>query len=583
MENINMNPAENASSVALKSMFKAIEESKCFRIEAGAGAGKTYSLIQAINFSFEKYGCILKTKKKRIACITYTNVAKNEIIERTEHNPLILAETIHAFCWSLLSNFQKQIRNCLSELSERWKERIEEYGDISKQKIVYDLGYPSITETEITLHHDDVIRLMTMFLKEKKFVTIISSIFPIIFIDEYQDTNIDLANAIVENIIDEDVKVIIGLFGDHWQKIYGSNSCGLIQSKKDKIVEIGVEANFRSDLHIVNILNKMRPELSQRCYNPQSSGMVYVFHSNDWKGSRRTESHWKGDLPSEIARDYLEKVKIYIRSLGVEEEKTKILMLTNTLLANEQGYSNLASVFSDNDDFLKLNDAYVKYFVEVVEVISNLFSQKKYGEMFGLLGNENFRIKNKTDKEIWSKNIGQLIEIRSTGTIDEIVSFLAKTKRPRLSSKIEDKEEMLARYSSYPDEKKEELKKAYDKINALKKVSYLEVIALTKYINDQTPFATNHGVKGAQFDNVISVFGRGWNQYNWNQMLEWFVTGVPDGKDDAFERSRNLFYVACSRAKHNLFLVFTQELSSVSLQLLTEWFGQSAILSIESL
>lgn len=73
-------------------------------------------------------------------------------------------------------------------------------------------------------------------------------------------------------------------------------------------------------------------------------------------------------------------------------------------------------------------------------------------------------------------------------------------------------------------------------------------------------------MKGAEFENVLVVCGRGWNQYNWNQMLEWSNTAVPDEKIDTFERNRNLFYVACSRPKKRLAILFTQQLSSLGNQ-----------------
>ena len=56
-------------------------------------------------------------------------------------------------------------------------------------------------------------------------------------VDEYQDTNRELADAIVKHLIDSDYDVIVGLFGDHWQKIYGSRACGLIED--ESIIEIG--------------------------------------------------------------------------------------------------------------------------------------------------------------------------------------------------------------------------------------------------------------------------------------------------------------------------------------------------------
>lgn len=115
----------------------------------------------------------------------------------------------------------------------------------------------------------------------------------------------------------------------------------------------------------------------------------------------------------------------------------------------------------------------------------------------------------------------------------------------------------------------------------MKAIKYSEVITLTNYINDKTPFSTKHGVKGAEFENVLVVCGRGWNQYNWNQMLEWSNTAVPDEKIDTFERNRNLFYVACSRPKKRLAILFTQQLSSLGITTLKKWFGTQNIHSFD--
>ena len=73
---------------------------------------------------------------------------------------------------------------------------------------------------------------------------------------------------------------------------------------------------------------------------------------------------------------------------------------------------------------------------------------------------------------------------------------------------------------------------------------------------------------------MIIVLGRGWNQYNWNQFLEWMHSGnVPADKQDSFERNRNLFYVACSRPRKRLCLLFTQQLSDNALASLNNLFG----------
>ena len=80
-------------------------------------------------------------------------------------------------------------------------------------------------------------------------------------------------------------------------------------------------------------------------------------------------------------------------------------------------------------------------------------------------------------------------------------------------------------------------------------------------------------MKGAEFENVLVILGRGWNQYNWNQFLEWFPDRYPKDKEDSYLRNRNLFYVACSRPKRNLALLFTQELSQSAINTLESWFG----------
>jgi len=77
---------------------------------------------------------------------------------------------------------------------------------------------------------------------------------------------------------------------------------------------------------------------------------------------------------------------------------------------------------------------------------------------------------------------------------------------------------------------------------------------------------------------VLVVIGRGWNQYNFGEMLELAgMQAVPAAKQTAYERNRNLFYVTCSRPKRRLALLFTQQLSPIALSTLARWFGSDAI------
>ena len=198
--------------------------------------------------------------------------------------------------------------------------------------------------------------------------------------------------------------------------------------------------------------------------------------------------------------------------------------------------------------------------------------------MFKAIGLGTIKMKKHSDKSLWNINLNELSKIRESGTIGEVIDYLKTSKRPRLSIKVEEAEKRLAQFSLLTDA--EEIikeKSFYDKISSLRSIHYSELIALSAYLDDKTPFSTKHGVKGAQFENVLVVFGRGWNNYNWNDFLEWSKLGIPKGKEDAFERNRNLFYVSCSRPKKKLALVFTQKLSISAIQTLELWFGKEKI------
>ncbi|MDN5476770.1 MAG: UvrD-helicase domain-containing protein [Chryseobacterium sp.] len=576
-----ISPAEQASIECIKNVYTAIDENKNFRVEAGAGAGKTYTLIEALKYLISKHASKFQKEHKKIACITYTNVAKDEIRSRVDNHPIIIADTIHAFAWDIMKGFQQGLPERIPQLGEKWIERIEQAGGILYQPIKYDLGYPKITSEDIYLHHNDVIKLFTMLLNEEKFKKILSAKFPIILIDEYQDTNKGLADALVRNFIETQTGSMIGFFGDHWQKIYGTESCGLIEADPEKLQVIGKQANFRSDRNIVFVLNKMRPELIQYEYNPSSEGEVIVYHTNNWEGERRSGAHWAGDLPSDVAHDFLIDVKEKLSSSGwdISPEKTKVLMLTNNVLATEQGYQTIASTFTDNDDYLKLNDSIMNYLVNTLEVGVEAYKRKQYGVMLYAFGIRTIKIRSHTDKELWQKSMDELQTVRTTGTVGDMIDLLKKTGKPRLSTKIEEREKRLADITAKPlDQREEEEVRFFEKMNRIRQIPYLEIPNLAKYIDNRTLYSTKHGVKGAEFENVIIVLGRGWNQYNWNLFLEHVHTGnITEGQIDSYERNRNLFYVACSRPRKRLCLLFTQQLSANALLGLRKLFGDEII------
>lgn len=58
--------------MAFKKIIKCINERNHFALTAGAGSGKTYTLIETLKYILAHN----LLENKNIACITYTNIAK---------------------------------------------------------------------------------------------------------------------------------------------------------------------------------------------------------------------------------------------------------------------------------------------------------------------------------------------------------------------------------------------------------------------------------------------------------------------------------------------------------------------------
>lgn len=196
-----LNPAEAAAAQALDILYQCIESRQHFRLEAGAGAGKTYSLIKAMQRLLEQRGNELMRRSQKIACITFTRVARDEIESRLERHPAACPDTIHSFCWSIIKNFQSNLRTLLPQLP-KWGVAIEEVGGLGVRRIDYDLGYMRIKDKEVSIRHDDVIELTALLLQNEKFRHLLKARYPIVFIDEYQDTNARFVDALKKSFLD---------------------------------------------------------------------------------------------------------------------------------------------------------------------------------------------------------------------------------------------------------------------------------------------------------------------------------------------------------------------------------------------
>lgn len=579
MVNLPESLADFAGRNALERMYACLDEGRSFRLEAGAGAGKTFSLEKALRRLIERNGAQLLRQCQQVGCITFTNVAKEEIIARVQAHPAILPETVHGFCWSLLKDFQAALRELVPNLPG-WPERLEPVGGIGTRRIQYEMGYPRVADDEVSIRHEDVLTLMIQALNLPKFRAMFTARYPVLLIDEYQDTDASFFDALKTWFLDRGEGPVIGLFGDHWQKIYGEG-CGLVEHEALDVID--KNANFRSATQIVNVLNRMRPALPQMVSDPDTVGEARVFHTNHWPGVRRTGQgggHWTGDTSAEAARAYFCYLKMTLMADGWDfsVEKTKILILNHSGIAREQGYASIPPIYGQfNEPWLKKDDPHIKFLTDHLEPACAAFIDRRYGEMFACFANGMPTIRRHQDKLAWVYAMEELIALRLTGSVGEVIDFIAAQPHMLLPEPLMERERRLEEAGDEPVEGES---KRVAQLRKLRAVNYTEMIALDQFIDGHTPFATKHGVKGAEFENVVVVLGRGWNKYNFAQMLEWIDAGPPDDRTEMFENNRNLFYVACSRPKLRLALLFTQILNDNALRKLNDWFGAQNIIAL---
>ncbi|WP_235996330.1 hypothetical protein [Burkholderia aenigmatica] len=93
------------------------------------------------------------------------------------------------------------------------------------------------------------------------------------------------------------------------------------------------------------------------------------------------------------------------------------------------------------------------------------------------------------------------------------------------------------------------------------------------YLEDLSPFATQQGVKGAEFERVLVLIdddeGRGQRLFSYEKYFniappsETDQENIDAGDDNVIDRTRRLFYVCCSRAKRDLAVVmFVRDLAA---------------------
>lgn len=561
--------AEQRADEIDRLIIEKLQSGQSFRVEAGAGAGKTFSLMKVIDWleshkknEFAKVG-------QHVACITYTNAAVDVIKSRLKSENFIQPCTIHNFAWGLMKRFQSSLIRDVDELG-LLPDKQDGTGKVPIEeitKVSYELGVRYARNGELFLYHDDVIKLFVSMLDKEKFRSILAKQYPIILIDEYQDSFRSIMNQFLQYFINPELKPQFGLFGDAWQTIYSSmGACGEVRS--DHISVIKKEANFRSQEVIVNALNNIRPELPQMSAIDENDGRIYIITTNNYRGLRHQKGYYKGELPDEDLYRMIDNVRKKLNELGWAGSQ-KCLMLTHKLLAKEQHYDQLLNILGDH--LRDADDEHFLFFMNKIEPIYKALADNNPKLLFEALGIERKPVQSKAHKIMW-KQLKEELAIARENRIIDVLRVIEKSELVGIPDKVNF---WLRTYKSNSEGTlfcNRPIKEFYE-------IQYSEVLNAIEFQKPDAEFSTDHGVKGEEYDNILFVMGRGWNNYKFDEVL-YRKPEELSGKDyDMYIRNRNLFYVCCSRARKNLAIFITVPVGALFRKYLSDVFGEENIIA----
>jgi DNA helicase-2/ATP-dependent DNA helicase PcrA len=494
-----------------------LDTKKNFLLSGGAGSGKTYTLIQTLHHVFER------NSKVRVACITYTNVAADEIKERSPYSKLHVS-TIHDFLWDVIKGFQKNLTQVVIELIKN--EGLSYSGETPIDELVFDhVEYQNYRDLENgTFTHDDLLKIANaMFAKYPLLAKVLCDKFDYIFIDEYQDTQRPVVDIFLTHIKPQaQGRLCIGFFGDKMQSIYdaGVGNIDIFVANGD-VQEIFKEDNYRCATTVITLLNNIRSDIKQKAAKTNSGGEIV----NKTGSSVFLYSTVDFDLDS-FRKNAL------VAGWDFDDPKhTKVLFLTHRLIAKRIGFEDLLRAFNPADRIIGNDpDKFASHLLKIGEMLY-FYEQRKYAAVIGSIHK---KIKANIDK----KAIGTVLTKILSDTSQNIEAVINTLDQERLLKKDERLDEYIEKHAEI-----------FDKVKVLP-VSQLR--AYYDYYNEFSAYSTQHGIKGAEFDNVLVIMENGgWNNYNFKYYFD-----KTAGKESIIARTERIFYVCCSRAIENLIIYY---------------------------
>jgi DNA helicase II / ATP-dependent DNA helicase PcrA len=590
---------------------------RSFIMKAGAGSGKTTSLIKGLSSAIRIHGDKLKKARQRIACITYTDIAAGEIWRDVGSDPLVHVSTIHSFMWLLAKPFQIDIRVWVSariaEKIDALKQKQATYGPRVQQRtkdkdtrdlerlhrqserlaIVKSFRYGTGSDyVKGILGHDDVLKLVPYLIAERPlFRMLLARQFPFVFVDESQDTTAEVIEALKTVEREPGVTLCLGFFGDPMQSIYATGT-GSVE-KEPNWADIPKPENFRCSTKVLNLANAIRRDgddlvqvpgqrLGPEGIMPTPEGSAYLFilpaddtrdtnlvRVREWMAGRSGDSSWRlGDG---------------------DQEQVKLLVIVHQMAAKRLGFGQLYTALNSKapaafkNGFLDGSawplSPCVKFLIPIavahtegrqLEVMRLIREYSPLLEKATLVG-ANVAERLKVLSELVA-SIAEGIAGNSVVTIGDLLKQIHTSGLlildPRLISYLDPEAAPPAQPTEVErnddDQEDDESDKEMASMDAFLACPATQLLAYQTYISERSPFWTQQGIKGAEFDRVLVVLDDAESthfQFSYEKYLglkapsENDQKHIDSGEETTVDRTRRLFYVCCTRALKDLAVV----------------------------
>lgn len=605
-----------------------LDQPKSFFLYAGAGSGKTRSLVEAIRIVCREQGRRLSLAGQKIGVITYTNAACDEIKQRLEFDPRVEVSTIHAFAWSLIGGYDGDIRKwvatrMLQDIAEledaQAKGRAASKAAVDRARSIESkrrrhAGLDAIqrfiysptgdNRTRDALNHAEVIAMTAEFLTAKPGLRrLLVTRFPILLIDESQDTSRRLMDALLDVQAANCKSFILGLFGDTMQRIYADGRIGLAEAIPANWEKPRKEMNHRCPTRIIELINKVRRDDDGQEQRPRSDaqrGVARLFLLPHSTANKSAAEAAIAERMADIACDP-------IWADGSQAIKTLALehMMSARRFGFEQFFEPLYAVQRINTGLLDGTGSGLGIFTrEILPLVKAL----RVGDRFAtaaiirktspLLDRDALRDAGEAQQDLLDQAKGAcagllaLVDGQSPASLRDVLRYVAEHRLftvPDVLLPFAASDPAGAGESNAEEDEEEvDIKSETAAWRQALEAPFGQVDKYDRYVRGVSQFDTHQGVKGLEFPRVMVVISdeeaRGF-LFNYDKLFGAKGKSKTDldneaaGKETTIDRTRRLFYVTCSRAERSLAVVYYAENPAASRDAMLQqgWFEANEV------